>query len=193
MKYFLDTEFIEGFHKHPFHKRRHHIDLISIGIVSEDDREYYAISNEFNPKHANDWVQLNVIAQLPLKLMPHESVGQFKKRCKLNEYYAGKWYDGKKNDVIANEIREFCTADNIEFWGYFSDYDWVVFCSLFGTMMDLPKGFPMYCLDLKQRMFEYNLSKDWKAINCPDPEGQHDALVDARWNKKLYSAILRAI
>ena len=35
MKYFFDTEFIEGFHKPLFGKRRHHIDLISIGIVDE--------------------------------------------------------------------------------------------------------------------------------------------------------------
>lgn len=32
MKYFLDTEFIEGFHKPLFGKRRHFIDLISIAI-----------------------------------------------------------------------------------------------------------------------------------------------------------------
>jgi 3' exoribonuclease, RNase T-like len=53
MKYFLDTEFIEG----PQDKRfcgikvgetKPTIDLISIGLVSEDGREYYAISNEFN-------------------------------------------------------------------------------------------------------------------------------------------------
>ena len=48
MKYFLDTEFIEGFHKPLFGKKRHFIDLISIGIVCEDGREYYAVSNEFN-------------------------------------------------------------------------------------------------------------------------------------------------
>ena len=49
MKYFIDCEFIEGFHKPLFGKRRHFIDLISIGIVCEDGREYYAISKEFDP------------------------------------------------------------------------------------------------------------------------------------------------
>ncbi len=43
MKYFLDQEFHEGFHKPIFGKKRHFIDLISIGIVSEDDRKFYAI------------------------------------------------------------------------------------------------------------------------------------------------------
>ena len=53
MKYFLDTEFIEGFHKPLFGKRRHFIDLISIGIVCEDGRTYSAISNEYKYKDGN--------------------------------------------------------------------------------------------------------------------------------------------
>jgi hypothetical protein len=42
----------------------------------------------------------------------------------------------------------------VRFCGYYSDYDWVVFCWLFGKMMDLPtsSGFPMYCYDLKQKL-----------------------------------------
>ena len=56
MKYFIDTEFIEGFHKPLFGKRRHFIDLISIGIVAEDGREYYAISNGYRYKDADKWV-----------------------------------------------------------------------------------------------------------------------------------------
>jgi hypothetical protein len=37
-----------------------------------------------------------------------------------------------------------------EIWAYYADYDWVALCQLFGTMMDLPKGWPMYCRDVKQ-------------------------------------------
>ena len=49
--------------------------------------------------------------------------------------------------------------------------------------MDLPKGFPMYCIDLKQLLDQYNLAK------LPDPVGQHNALTDAKWNKELYDYI----
>jgi hypothetical protein len=65
-----------------------------------------------------------------------------------------------------------------EFWAYYADYDWVVFCQLFGTMMDLPEGFPMYCRDVKQecdRLGNPELPKQGK--------GEHNALADARWNK----------
>jgi hypothetical protein len=58
-------------------------------------------------------------------------------------------------------------------------------------MIDLPKRFPMYCRDLKQIMDEKGLDKEWKRENCPDPEGEHNALVDARWNKKLHDLIIK--
>ena len=48
MKYFLDTEFIEDGKT---------IDLISIGIVAEDGREYYAINSECDFPKANDWIK----------------------------------------------------------------------------------------------------------------------------------------
>jgi hypothetical protein len=59
MKYFIDTEFIEGFTKPLFGKSRHFIDLISIGIVNlETGNDYYAISKEFDITYAwNVWQQ----------------------------------------------------------------------------------------------------------------------------------------
>lgn len=77
-----------------------------------------------------------------------------------------------------------------EFYGYYADYDWVVFCQLFGRMVDLPEGFPYYCRDLKQTMDELGLDGDWKKTNCPDPVNEHHALVDARWNMNLHKALL---
>lgn len=68
-----------------------------------------------------------------------------------------------------------------EIWGYFADYDWVAVCQLFGTMMDLPWGWPMYCRDIKQ----------WCDMlgNPQLPEqgkGEHNALADARWNRTAW-------
>ena len=40
MRYFYDTEFIDN---------GRIIDLISIGVVAEDGREFYAVSTEFDP------------------------------------------------------------------------------------------------------------------------------------------------
>ncbi|HXO12259.1 MAG TPA: hypothetical protein VN871_07835, partial [Mycobacterium sp.] len=56
MRYFYDTEFIDD---------GYNIELISIGIVAEDGREYYAVSTEFNPERAGNWVRANVLPKLP--------------------------------------------------------------------------------------------------------------------------------
>lgn len=150
MKYFLDTEFIESGPYAP-------IQLISIGIVAEDGREFYAISNECEHNDASTWVAENVLAHLE----PHTEV---------------PWLTLRQ---IANGIRAFVGRDSSpEFWGYYADYDWVVFAQIFGTMMDLPAGFPMYCRDLKQWCDQLGASV------LPDQVStEHNALNDARWNK----------
>jgi len=152
MKYFLDTEFIETGPASP-------IQLISIGIVCEDGREFYAVSSEFNPDDASMWVHDNVISLLT----------EDDKLLALPLYQIGL-------SIIEFVMR--CEPDKPEFWGYYSDYDWVVFCQIFGTMMDLPKGFPMYCRDIKQLCDSLGNPK------LPEQkEGEHNALADARWNK----------
>jgi len=209
MKYFIDTEVKE---------KPHTIDLISIGIVCEDGREYYAISNNFNLKEVwkDEWLRENVLKTLYSDLYKMVSTYDKTYHWRLFEPFTRKsirnlirWY-GKTNVQIAKETLYFCsngyfdqTGFNLdeakkyelydqfkpEFYAYYADYDWVVFWWLFGRMMDLPKGFPMYCKDLKQMMDEKGLDKDWKRENCPDPEGEHNALVDARWNLRLYNAL----
>jgi hypothetical protein len=150
MKYFLDTEFIE----YPCC-----IDLISIGIKCEDGRFFHAISTDFDSSKASAWVKKNVISKLPKP-----------ETCTL-------WMS---KEQIQTEILFFVGDDIPEFWGYYCDYDWVVFCWLFGTMMDLPKTWPMYCRDLKQLANSIGKPK----FKCP--EGEHDALADAIWNEKFY-------
>lgn len=190
MKYFLDTEFIEGFHKPLFGKRRHFIDLISIGIVCEDGREYYAISNEYNPKDADGWVIEHVIIPMYRQTVHGDA------RNHVNALNFHKSF-GKSNKQIADEIRLFfgCYEDSlfwrapprIKMYAYYADYDWVLLCSLFGRMIDLPKGFPMYCCDLKQRFDEEFTEEIKKDQRYPAQKDEHNALADARWNKELHA------
>lgn len=61
------------------------------------------------------------------------------------------------------------------------DYDWVCTCWLFGSMVDLPENFPKYCYDLKQELDRLgNRKVPFKA------DDEHNALSDARWNRKLH-------
>jgi hypothetical protein len=258
MKYFIDTEFLEGTQTKRVlgfnvGQTKPTVDLISIGIVSEDGREYYAISKEFNLKEAWNrfqwkvedihpakfrqkgmsatygnmaypkkeyWIRENVLKPIFLELAlrnDFEYVGR-EMTYSLLKKLINKY--GKTNSQIAKEVKEFVYkpyhisnsiinnhkdferalfVNPISFYGYYADYDWVVFCWLFGKMIDLPQGFPMYCNDLKQiletRGFACNgttipLEMWGKDItehpNYPAQKDEHNALADARWNKKLY-------
>jgi hypothetical protein len=207
MKYFLDTEFIESFHKPLFGKRRHFIDLISIGVVAEDGREYYAISNEYSYNDADNWVRENVITPIYVETVHGDN------RNKYNAANFNRTY-GRPNDLIAKELLEFfrcwrdqhffrVSGDIPEIYGYYADYDWVLLCSLFGRMIDLPKGFPMYCKDLRQteedkRKFvsethrkEVIIKQMKEHPDYPKQINEHNALADAKWNYELYKFLTK--
>ncbi|MFW6219531.1 MAG: 3'-5' exoribonuclease domain-containing protein [bacterium] len=169
MRYFFDTEFVEEPQK---------IDLISIGIISEDERELYLINKECNTINADLWVKENV-----LNLMPEYLGNEF-------EFGLDTSHDNcMTKKQISEKILEFVGDDkHPEFWAYYSDYDWVVFCWLYGRMIDLPKHFPMYCKDLKQLLDGYNM--DSESISSIIPQQNiHNALDDARWVKQVYDFI----
>jgi hypothetical protein len=161
MKYFLDTEFWERGREHP-------IQIISLALLREDGRECYLINNAFDWAGCDsEWLHQNVRPNLK----PGLAIGV-------------------PPSHMVNMIMNFLGTDpKPEFYGYFCDYDWVIFCQLFGRMIDLPKQFPYFCMDLKQMMVERGLTKEWKDQNCPDPVDEHNALADAWWNKRLYDAI----
>lgn len=225
MKYFIDTEFLEGTQEKRFlgftyGKTKPTIDLISIGIVSEDGREYYAVSKDFNLYEAWNrfqyskvvntdnipgevvasiestkvyWIRENVLLPIYKEFIN----GDMRNRFEFS-YATMKWIlssYGKSNKDIAKEIMSFTktTTDRtfkndkkISFYGYYADYDWVVFCWTFGKMLDLPEGFPMYCNDIKQELVNRNINK----ADIPFQDDKHHALEDARWNKLVYETLL---
>jgi hypothetical protein len=174
------------------------IDLISIGIVAEDGREYYAQSCEFEPAKASAWVKGNVILHLdtcPYTLPSRATVwstfirafhlhkqGQCVPTMNEPAHYRCPW---RTRAQIKTEILAFMDREEYglpELWAYYGSYDHVAFCQLFGTMMDLPNGFPMYTRDIKQ----------WcDSLGNPQlPEqgnGEHNALSDARHNQVMWT------
>ena len=233
MKYYLDTEFHEyarTFTEKEIHygmeinheKKVNTIELISIGIVSEDDREYYAICNEFDKQIAweNEWLRENVLKSIWEELAPvynPKLYAEGKLNFDLISFTILIMKYGKTREQITEEIKAFTINyseseeeiwDKPKFYGYYADYDWVVFCWLFGRMIDLPENFPMYCIDLKQisdekyeaKKASYYGHKKKEAIanganfieklsNHPDYPRQvneHNALADARWNMRLH-------
>lgn len=169
MKHFIDAEFMED-------GRR--IDLLSLAIVAEDGRELYAVNTDADTGKANDFVREMVLPHLRDEIVP--TTGRL-----INLSAPRRLIASQVLDFIGD--RDSTNWKKPEFWGYYSSYDWVVFCQLFGRMVDLPKGWPMFCNDIKQ----------WcKAVGDPqlpvqDKNKEHHALLDARWNKVAYEFLLK--
>ncbi len=169
MRYFVDTEFDARPGKP--------IVLISIGVVSEDGREFYCVNTDaltwWSRRRFSPWVKDNVV---PL-LLPAPSPPPYE------PYH--RWVQYAPLKRVRSDFYEFIINDNSspEFWGYMCGYDYVVVSQLMGTMQDWPQGWPYYFRDLRQLVDERGLG------SVPKQEGaEHHALADARWIRQAYSA-----
>ena len=178
MKFFLDCEFIEDGRT---------IDLLSIALVCEDGREYYRQNADAKFNLAGDWVWRNVFPHLQhFNMRGDRSCNRIQPNLASGITAAchGKDCPWRSRYEIRDEIKAFIDLEKNgkpEIWGYYSAYDWVAFCQLFGAMIDLPQGYPMFCLDIIQ---------ECKRLGNPElpklDKGEHSALLDARWNKQAY-------
>ncbi|MEU6249948.1 polyadenylate-specific 3'-exoribonuclease AS [Glycomyces sp. NPDC047010] len=164
-RYFYDTEFIEDGRT---------IDLVSIAVVDEHGREYYAVSTEFDPSRAIEWVRRNVLDKLP----------------------APSSHLWKDRATIRDELYEFLVGpvrrktgshpgERAELWAWIGAYDHVVLAQLWGTMPELPRALPRMTKDLRQR---------WEDLGRPElpvtPDADmHDALTDAKLNLARWKAL----
>lgn len=118
MKYWFDIE---------FHDDGDHVALISIGVVAEDGRQYYAASADYDRGLADRWLQDHVLPLL----------------------------DGvplKTREALREELLAFFQVGGMPsaFWADVGEYDWVVLRQLFGPITTWPDGWPHLCMDVEQ-------------------------------------------
>lgn len=184
MRVYLDTEFVDTGKT---------IDLISIGMVADDGKEFYRINasgNGVGVAANQSWLSKNVVPHLPVKIH-HRSEFPAKEQEMFKLMAAGCWYtwDTKHPDhefvvdgvQLRRDVYTFLSGyKDLELWADHAAYDHVVLAQLFGRMIDLPKGVPM---------FTHELMQEWERLGKPDlPEqlyGAHHALHDARHNKAV--------
>jgi hypothetical protein len=159
-----DTEFIEDGRT---------IDLISIGMVAEDGRELYLVNGNqliISRAYEHVWLRANVIPSLPVRA---SGIGAFWEWDKVHP----DWLAINRRETIAASVRDFILAvPDPQLWADYCAYDHVVLCQLWGSMIDLPEGIPMWTHDLRQ-----------EAERLGNPElpplpgvTEHNALSDAR-------------
>lgn len=166
MRIYYDTEFLEDGRT---------IELISIGMVAEDGREYYAVNRDMPHKRIakHDWLRSNVVPGLP-RIHGDRRLQVSVRRNPLALDFEHPAMLSRRR--IADGVRRFIQATpDVELWAWYGAYDHVALCQLWGAMVDLPDGVPMYTHDLKQECDRLGNPK------MPEQQdGLHNALTDAR-------------
>ena len=158
MRYWFDTE---------FHDDGTTIELISIGMVSEDNRAYYAESADYDRQRATPWIREHVLPYLGGNCLQTR-----------REIRAGI------QTFIDPPLRFGGTSTTPEFWAFCGEYDWIVLRQLFGDLMAWPHAWPIFAMDIAQ----------WR-VHLGSPElprqidTQHHALADARHVRACWLAL----
>lgn len=152
MNYVIDTE---------FHDDGRQIDLISIAIIDEVGKYYYAVSNQFSVPRARRvlWIKENVLDQLESR---DSSV----------------W---KSRLQIKHEVLNFIGKNPPTFWAWKASYDWVGLMQLFGPAWQRPEGWPVYIRDIHDTFLDLGSPSIDHITNTK----KHHALFDADWARNV--------
>ena len=158
MKVFFDTEFT-GLHQNTT--------LISIGLVDENGREFYAELIDYDQTQVDDWLQDNVIANLNGK-------------------------NRSTTEQLRYDLAEWLSAyDKVEMWSDCLSYDWVLFNNIWGHAFDIPKNvyyIPFdICTMMKLKGVDPDINREEYAFNAvPETAQKHNALWDAQVIRACY-------
>lgn len=140
-KIFLDTEFT-GLHKNTT--------LISIGLVSECGKTFYAEFNDYDYVQVDDWIKDNVLNNLL-----YRGIYQTLEGTKQTVSYKS----GKSN--IKEKLEEWLTQfKEVEIWSDCLAYDWILFCDIFGGAFNIPKNIYYIPFDICTSFKELGIDPD---------------------------------
>ncbi|MEL6592610.1 MAG: 3'-5' exoribonuclease [Bacteroidota bacterium] len=178
-KLFIDTEFTD---------LRQNAALISLGIVADDGKSFYAEFTDFSVEQASDYVRTDI---LPLLELRNQEEGFVEKQD-------GNWRMKGTRQMITAELKNFLAQfSQLICWLDYTAYDWVLFCELFGGSFHLPSNLYYIPFDLMTLMVLKGEDPDqdrlafvaetWEAGEIPQ---RHHALWDARilrqaWHKLM--------
>ena len=158
MKVFFDTEFT-GLHANTT--------LMSIGLVDEEGRTFYAELNDYDKSQVDEWLENNVVANFT----GENTMNMQQLKLELTEWLA--------------------VYDSVEIWSDCLAYDWVLFNSIFGTAFDIPENIYYIpfdiCTMMKLKGVDPDVDREEYAFNAvPATAQKHNALWDAQVIRACY-------
>lgn len=141
MKIFFDCE-MTGLFKNS--------NLISIGLISEDGKGFYAEFTDYDNFLLNHWIRENVISNLLFNGQGNDKI------IKMLKEYNIVSIKGNKNS-IGNALRQWLSQfDNILYVADCSHYDFVLVVDLlYKTALDIPINHSKICHDINYDIARY--------------------------------------
>ena len=175
-KIFFDTEFT-GLHQETT--------LISIGLISECGKTFYAELTDYNQAQIDDWLQNNVIDNL---LMEEQS-GFYGKILGGNSSVQLRCDTEKLKIELTKWLESF---GEVEMWSDCLAYDWVLFNQIFGHAFSIPKNvyyIPFdICIFFKALDIDPDISRE-EFAELKEGSKKHNALWDAKVIKSCYDKL----
>ena len=191
MKVFFDCEF-SGLHSGTT--------LISIGLMSEDNKMFYAELNDYDKSQVDPWIEEHVIKNLLFEKNRFEPDRQFIPVFAENYCMLGN--KEKVKQMLTKWLSQF---DSVQMWSDCLAYDWVLFNNVFGTAFDIPENVNYIPQDICTLFYACDIDPDLSreefvyGENYNKPElkylfdqstYKHNALYDAYTIKECYNQLM---
>lgn len=177
---FFDTEFT-GLQKDT--------NLISLGLVTDDNKELYLEIDNLDIEHMDNWIKENVLKNTVV-------YGDLRVEDITEEknYYRGDKF------FIRDRLNDFLSQYNdVQFVSDVCHYDFVLLIDLFGSAFDLPDNVNPSCHDINQDIAHmFNISEreafdksreDLVKEDIENIKFKHNSLYDAKVIKRIYEII----
>jgi len=182
-KIFLDTEFT-GLHQNTT--------LISIGLVSECGKTFYAEFYDYDKSQVDEWIQQNIITNLRFVDETDGEVGHTDAIDAHDFTMTGDTFLVK--EYLSVWMAQF---GDVEIWSDCLAYDWILFRNIFSN--DLPENIYYIpfdlCTLLKVKRIDPDISRELFAFgdDLLDETYKHNALWDAEIIKTCYNKVIEGV
>ena len=189
-KVFFDTEFT-GLHQNTT--------LISIGLISECGKTFYAEFNDYDKSQIDEWLQNNVINNLKFK-EPKQGEDEYYVATRSienkvpNDLYKSFSLELRESkSVVAFQLIQWLEQfEQVEMWSDCLSYDWVLFNQLFGHAFNIPKNVYYIPFDIctlfKVKGIDPDISRE-EFSNMKENAQKHNALWDAKVIKRCFELL----
>lgn len=185
-KVFFDTEFT-GLHQNTT--------LISIGMVTDEGKTFYAECGDFDHLQIDFWLKENILKNLSF----HNKPGKGWCNCSTqnagmkNQTTEAYGYKGFIADCLSEWL---CDLGAVEMWSDCLSYDWVLFNQLWGHAFKIPANVYYIPFDIstlfKIKGIDPDINREAFSFghDIPEDAKKHNSLWDSLVIKKCYEKLM---